>query len=97
MRQSFSYTLLITWILIVLSCKTHFVQKSYEIQNISVSEKVNTLDNSIVRMCFLCDKVPGNCMSRIILFSEMEMKAERSESFLTNYPGDLILAEGVEV
>ena len=50
MRQTISYLLLITCLLFTFSCKTQFVQKSYEIENVSVSEEVGTMDSTIVKL-----------------------------------------------
>uniref|UniRef100_UPI003217D7CD 5'-nucleotidase n=1 Tax=uncultured Draconibacterium sp. TaxID=1573823 RepID=UPI003217D7CD len=97
MRQSFSYTLLITWVLIAVSCKTHFVQKSYEIENISVSEELNALDSSIIQLYNPYKTILEKDMSRVISFSEIEMTKGKPESFLTNFLGDVLLAEGENV
>ncbi|MCY1719284.1 5'-nucleotidase [Prolixibacteraceae bacterium Z1-6] len=97
MRQSFSYTLLITWVLIAVSCKNHFVQKSYEIQNISVTEEQNVLDSSIVRLYLPYKNILEKDMNRVISFSEVEMTKGKPESFLTNFLGDLLLNEGGNV
>ena len=96
MRQSFSYTLLITWVLIAVSCKTHFVQKSYEIQNVSVSEEANALDSSLVHLYLPYKNILEEDMNRVISFSELEMTKGKPESYLTNFLGDLLLAEAVK-
>lgn len=96
MRQSFSYTLLITCLLIAVSCQTHFVQNSYEIQNVSVSEKENALDSSLVEMYLPYKKVLEKDMNRVISFSEMEMTKAKPESYLTNFMADLLLVEGAK-
>ena len=96
MRQSFSYTLLITWVLIAFSCKTHFVQKSYEIQNISVSEQANSLDSNVVQMYLPYKLELEKDMNRVISFSEQELTKGKPESLLTNFLGDLLLAEGAK-
>lgn len=94
MRQSFSYTLLITWILIVISCKTQIVQKSYETNNISVSKDEFLMDSSVVRLYLPYKEVLEEDMNRVISISEIEMKKDKPESFLTNFLGDLLLVEG---
>ena len=93
MRQSFSYTLFITWVLITFSCKTHFVQKSYETKNISVSNEEFSLDSSIVHAYLPYKAVLEEDMNRVISISEIEMKKGKPESYLTNFLGDLLLAE----
>lgn len=97
MRQSFSYTLLITWVLISISCKTQFVQKSYEIENISVSENANILDSSVVQMYLPYKNILEKDMNRVISFSEVEMTKGKPESLLTNFLGDVLLIEGAKV
>lgn len=96
MRQSFSYTLLITWVLLAVSCKTHFVQKSYEIQNVSVSEDANALDSSVVHMYLPYKGILEKDMNRVISFSEIEFTKAKPESYLTNFLGDLLLEEGAK-
>lgn len=93
MRQSFSYTLLITWVIISLSCKTQFVQKSYETQNISVSADEYVLDSNVVRMYLPYKAVLDDDMKRVISVSEVEMIKGKPESFLTNFLADLLLEE----
>ena len=93
MRQSFSYTLLITWVLIAFSCKTHFVQKSYETQNISVSDEVSSLDSSVIELYQPYKSILEEDMNRVISVSELEMIKGKPESFLTNFLSDLLLEE----
>lgn len=96
MRHSFSYTLLITWVLLALSCKTHFVQKSYEVQNVSVSADANALDSSVVHLYLPYKNILEKDMNRVISYSEVEMTKAKPESFLTNFLGDLLLEEGAK-
>lgn len=96
MRQSFSYTLLITWVLVSISCKTHFVQKSYEIQNVSVSETINALDSSVVQLYLPYKDILEEDMNRVISFSELEMIKGKPESLLTNFLGDLLLEQAAK-
>lgn len=97
MRQSFSYTLLITWVLLAVSCKTHFVQKSYETGNISVSENENPLDSSVVQLYLPYKNILEKDMKRVISVSEIEMNKDKPESALTNFLGDLLLEEGANI
>lgn len=94
MRKFFSYTLLITWVLIAVSCQTHFIQKSQGGQNIIVSEEANTLDSSVVQLYSPYKDILERDMTRVISFSEVEMTKGKPESFLTNFLGDLLLVEG---
>lgn len=94
MRQSFSYTLLITWLLVAFSCQNHFVQKSYEIQNISVSDDRNSLDSSVVAIYMPYKKMLEKDMNRVIAVADVEMRKGKPESLLTNFLGDLLLQEG---
>ncbi|HRX10360.1 MAG TPA: hypothetical protein P5210_01860, partial [Draconibacterium sp.] len=48
MVRSFSYTLLITWILLSVSCKTNFTATKTDAQNISVSENTLPVDSQLV-------------------------------------------------
>lgn len=96
MRQSFSYTLLITWVLLSISCKTHFVQKSYETQNIPVTNELGKLDTRVVELYQPYKNVLEEDMNRIISVSEVEMTKAKPESLLTNFLGDLLLAEGAK-
>lgn len=94
MRLSFSYTLLITWFLIAVSCKTHFVQESYETQNISVSNEVGGLDTKVVDIYQPYKSILNKDMNRVISVSETELTKGKPESLLTNLLGDLLLVEG---
>ncbi len=96
MRQSFSYALLITWILVSLSCKTHFVQESYETKNISVSEEIEILDSTVVKLYLPYKSILEKDMNRVISFSDEEMVKEKPESNLTNFLADLLLEEGAK-
>jgi 2',3'-cyclic-nucleotide 2'-phosphodiesterase (5'-nucleotidase family) len=96
MRQSFSYTLLITWVLLAFSCTTQFVQKSYDTQNISVSKDANSLDSSVVRIYLPYKNMLEEDMNRVISFSEVEMTKGKPESLLTNFLADLLLTEGTK-
>lgn len=91
MRLSFSYTLLITWFLFSVSCKTSLVTTSIETQNLSVSESINPLDSQLVQIYLPYKKLLEKDMNRIISFSEIEMVKNRPESELTNFLADLLL------
>ncbi len=97
MRQTFSYTLLITWLLLTFSCKTEFFQINSEAQNITVSNEASRLDSSIVNLYLPYKKVLEKDMNRVISFSNLEMRKGKPESYLTNFLGDLLLDEGSRV
>lgn len=94
MRQSFTYTLLITCGLLLFSCKTQYLHTTIEAQNISVSDSLYRLDNQVVQIYQPFKKILEKDMNRVISVSEMEMGKGRPESYLTNFLGDLLLDEG---
>ena len=97
MRQTISYLLLITCAVLLFSCKTPFVQKSYETNNISISEGIGTLDSSIVKLYTPYKKILEKDMSRVLAISEYDMAKDKPESLLTNFLADLLLSEAEEV
>ncbi len=94
MIRSFSYTLLITWILFTLSCKTTYIPTGVKTQNITVSENANPLDSQLVFLYLPYKNILEKDMQRVISFSEKEMVKDKPESGLTNLLADLILEEG---
>jgi len=94
MVRSFSYTLLITWILLSVSCKTTYVATQTDTQNISVSENANPLDSQLVQLYLPYKKILEKDMGRVISNSEIELVKQKPESGLTNLLADLLLAEG---
>lgn len=94
MFRSFSYTLLITWILLVVSCKPAFVTTKVNTQNISVISVDNTLDSQLVNMYLPYKEILKKDMDRVISFSENQMIKGKPESELTNLLADLLLDEG---
>ncbi len=94
MQRSFTYTLLITWVLFAVSCKTQFVQKNYETKNISVSETLNSLDNNVVQLYSPFKKMLEEDMNRVISNSDKEMVKAWPESALTNLLADVLMVEG---
>jgi 2',3'-cyclic-nucleotide 2'-phosphodiesterase (5'-nucleotidase family) len=93
MRQSISYTLLITWILVLASCQSEVVKTGYKAENISVSNAIIQLDSNIVRLYLPYKEILDEDMNRVISVSTVEMNKDRPESYLTNFLGDLLLAE----
>ncbi len=94
MIRSFSYTLLITWILLSVSCKTNYVTSQTDTQNIQVSENVYPLDSQVVQMYLPYKKILEKDMGRVISKSEVELVKQKPESGLTNLLADLLLDEG---
>ncbi len=94
MRQSFRYTLLITWLFMAFSCQKPFVQKSYETQNVAVSEENIEPDSNIVSLYAPYKQIIEKDMNRVISYSSVDMKKGKPESLLTNFLADLLLAEG---
>ncbi len=97
MRQSFSYILLITWMIFFVSCKTNFVQTGYETKNITVSSEGTPIDSSLVKLYLPYKTILEKDMNRVISYSEREMIKDKPESYLTNFLGDLLLDESAKV
>lgn len=94
MVRSFSYTLLITWILFSVSCKTNYTIVKTNTQNISVSENENPVDSQVVRLYLPYKKILERDMKRVISKSEVNLVKQKPESGLTNLLADLLLNEG---
>jgi 2',3'-cyclic-nucleotide 2'-phosphodiesterase (5'-nucleotidase family) len=94
MRISFSYTLLITWLLLLAACRGHYVQTNVESRNLMVSDSIADMDSQIVRMYLPYKQKLDLEMSRVIAVSTEEMVKDRPESELTNFLADLMLEEG---
>lgn len=95
MQRSFTYTLLITCVLLVGSCKTNYLSTSFNAQNISVSDSLNNLDSQVVQLYHPFKNIIEKDMNRVISVSEMEMIKDKPESELTNFLADLLLQEGM--
>jgi 2',3'-cyclic-nucleotide 2'-phosphodiesterase (5'-nucleotidase family) len=94
MRISFSYTLLITWLLLLAACQGPYVQTNVESRNLVVSDSLAAMDSQIVRMYLPYKQEIDLEMSRVIAVSAEEMVKDRPESELTNFLADLLLEEG---
>ena len=94
MFRSFSHALLITWILLAISCKSVFVTNNINTKNVSVSVEQSPLDSQIVSLYLPFKTVIDKDMKRVISYSESEMEKGKPESGLTNLLADLILDEG---
>ncbi len=96
MLRSITYTLLITCVLFLFSCKMKYTQVSYDTHNYSVSDSLNGLDSGVVQMIQPYKNILENDMNRVISYSENEMEKDKPESLLTNFLADLLLAQGAE-
>lgn len=94
MIRSFSYSLLITWFLIALSCKSTYISTGVKTQNLTVSENANPLDSQLVFLYLPYKNILEKDMGRVISISEKEMVKGKPESGLTNLLADLLLEEG---
>ena len=94
MVRSFSYLLLITWYLFVISCKTSVVSTNVESQNISVVSSDFSVDSQLVQLYLPYKKILEKDMKRVISVAESEMIKNKPESGLTNLLSDLLLEEG---
>jgi len=94
MVRSFSYTLLITWILLTLSCKTAFVSTEVNTQNLAVVDNAIPLDSQLVMLYLPYKNILEKDMGRVISFSENDLVKGKPESGLTNLLADLLLEEG---
>lgn len=96
MRQSFSYTLLITWVLIIFSCKSSVELTSVKANNISITEDINPPDSQLIAIYLPYKTILEKDMSRVISYAETSMLRAKPESNLTNFLADLILEEGIK-
>ena len=94
MHRSFSYTLLITWVLIFFACKIPVVLTSTNVRNIEVTEDINPVDSQLIHIYLPYKNILEKDMSRIISYSENEMIKAKPESSLTNFLADILFEEG---
>lgn len=97
MQRTFSHTLLITWILLLISCKSQFVQTSYQTHNISVSQDSFNENKAITELITPYKSALDKDMNKVISFSEVELIKDKPESLLTNLMADLILEKGKQI
>lgn len=97
MQRSFTYTLLITCILLTSACNTYYYPETVKAHNIPVSDSLASLDNTVVQTYLPYKKILEKDMNRVISVSEVEMTKGKPESYLTNFLGDLLLYEGKKV
>jgi len=93
MIRSFSYTLLITWTLFTVSCKTSTLSTNVKTQNISVRNSGNEVDSQLIQLYLPYKKILEKDMERVISFSKNGMEKSKPESELTNFLSDLLLEE----
>ncbi len=97
MQRYITYSLLITCVLLLISCKTYYLKVSYETENLLVSDSLNSLDNELVQIYLPYKNILDEDMNRVISVSEVEMGKDKPESNLTNFLGDLLLEQGTKV
>lgn len=93
MNRHFSKLLLITWVIIIFSCKPNLVLTDVKTKNLTVAENTSPLDGQIVLQYLPYKKILEKDMQRVISFSEKEMVKGKPESGLTNLLADLVLDE----
>jgi 2',3'-cyclic-nucleotide 2'-phosphodiesterase (5'-nucleotidase family) len=94
MIRSFSFMVLITCFLLILSCKSSYISTDVHTQNIAVAGNINPIDSQLVQLYLPYKKMMDKDMGRVISFSDNEMVKGKPESGLTNLLSDLLLAEG---
>ncbi len=94
MVRSFSYLLLITYLLLILSCKPVYVSKRVDSENISVKKDTLVLDSQLVQLYLPYKEILEKDMHRVISYAEVELVKNKPESGLTNILADLLLEEG---
>ena len=77
--------------------KRNFYKVSYNVENFTVSDSLNILDNEVVQIYHPYKNILEKDMNRIISVSEKEMVKNKPESSLTNFLADLLLVEGQEI
>lgn len=96
-RHSFSYLLLITWMVLLSSCKTPGVPSVIKKQNIPILQETTSFDSVIVQLYSPYKKVLEKDMSRVIAYSDAEMTKGKPESALTNFMADLLIKKAIDV
>ncbi len=94
MQRSFSYTLLITWFLLLGSCGSENVPVRIERLNLVVSDSVMPVDSQMILAYLPYKEILERDMRRVISVARDVMIKNRPESNLTNFLGDLLLEEG---
>ena len=93
MKYSFRNVLLITWLILLVSCQPKVVKTGFETENISVSVAASSLDSSIIQLYQPYKELLDDDMQRVISYSEQEMSKDKPESLLTNFLADMLLDE----
>ena len=94
MGRSFSYLLLITWFVFLISCKPVFVSTGIHTQNLGVENDSLVVDSQVVKLYLPYKEILEKDMKRVISFAKEEMVKDKPESGLTNLLSDLLLEEG---
>ena len=97
MQRSITYSLLITWFLLLGSCKTYYVHTHLENRNLIVSDSLIPLDSQLITMYMPYKLELEKDMNRIISVAAEEMVKDKPESNLTNFLADLLLEEGKRI
>jgi len=95
MKHSFRNTVLITWLVLLISCQPNVVKTGFDTENISVSAEASGLDSSIIQLYQPYKIQLDKDMQRVISHSEQEMQKDKPESLLTNFLADLLLDEAI--
>jgi len=94
MIRTFSHLVLITCLLMAVSCKpTHYATQTKG-QNISIDENLNIIDSNVVHTYLPYKAELEKDMNRVIAISDAQMVKNKPESALTNLLADLLLEEG---
>lgn len=97
MHLSFSHTLLITCFVLATSCTTVYNQTGVQTENMPVSNTGNQVDSQVIQLYQPYKAQLEKDINRVISFSEKEMAKGKPESLLTNFLGDLLLEESIQV
>ncbi len=97
MQRSITYPLLITWFLLLGSCKTYYVHSNIENRNLIVSDSLIPADSQLIKMYMPYKLELEKDMNRIISVTAEEMIKNKPESNLTNFLADLLLEEGKRI
>jgi 2',3'-cyclic-nucleotide 2'-phosphodiesterase (5'-nucleotidase family) len=93
MQRSITYSLLITWFLLLGSCKTYYVHTNLENRNLIVSDSLIPLDSQLITIYTPYKLELEKDMNRVISVTAEEMVKNKPESNLTNFLADLLLKE----
>ena len=95
MHRSFSYTLLITWLIFLISRKRDFDITNANTKNKAVSEDAAILDSQLAQQYNSYEKNREKDMNFAIPVSEIEIIKNKPEFEVTIIPANLLLPVGV--